>query len=222
MGMMLGRPRWAILGRHARSQRGQIMSKPFQGVINVDIRDSVPDWAPFEPPRAPDGAPSVLYIVLDDVGFSAIGCYGGPVETPNIDRIAAQRRALHAVAHDGAVLADAFVPADGSQPHAQQHGLHHRGGDRVPEREWHDPAGERDAAGDPRRARLEHVHDREVASVPDRRDASRLDPAQLADGARVRALLRLPRRGDQPVASGPGLRQPSGRSAVLSPRRAIT
>ncbi len=65
------------------------MSKPFKGIINVDIRDSVPDWAPFEPPKAPEGAPSVLYIVLDDVGFSAIGCYGGPVETPNIDRIAA-------------------------------------------------------------------------------------------------------------------------------------
>ena len=136
------------------------MAIPFKGVINVDIRDSVPDWAPFEPPKAPDGAPSVLYIVLDDVGFSAIGCYGGPVETPNIDRIAAQRRALHAVAHDGAVLADAFVPADRAQSHAQQHGLHHRGRDRVPERERHDPAGERDAAGDPRRARLEHVHDR--------------------------------------------------------------
>ena len=65
------------------------MSKPFKGIINVDIRDSVPDWAPFEPPKAPEGAPSVLYIVLDDVGFSAIGCYGGPVDTPNIDRIAA-------------------------------------------------------------------------------------------------------------------------------------
>jgi arylsulfatase A-like enzyme len=65
------------------------MSKPFQGVINVDIRDSKPDWAPFEPPKAPDGAPSVLYIVLDDVGFSAMSTYGGPIETPNIDRIAA-------------------------------------------------------------------------------------------------------------------------------------
>ncbi len=65
------------------------MSIPFKGLINVDIRESVPDWAPFEAPKAPDGAPSVVYIVLDDVGFSAIGCYGGPVETPNIDRIAA-------------------------------------------------------------------------------------------------------------------------------------
>jgi arylsulfatase A-like enzyme len=66
------------------------VSEPFKGKINVDIRDSVPDWSPFEPPRAPDGAPNVIYIVLDDVGFSAMGCYGGPVETPNIDRIAAQ------------------------------------------------------------------------------------------------------------------------------------
>src|SRR6476659_840320 len=64
------------------------MSKPFKGTINVDIRDSVPDWEPFEPPKAPDGAPSVVYIVLDDVGFSALNSYGGPIETPNIDRIA--------------------------------------------------------------------------------------------------------------------------------------
>jgi len=65
------------------------MAKRFNGTINVDIRDSEPDWAPFEPPKAPDGAPSVVYIVLDDVGYSAMSCYGGPVETPNIDRIAA-------------------------------------------------------------------------------------------------------------------------------------
>ncbi len=65
------------------------MTKQFKGVVNVDIRDSVPDWDPFDAPRAPEGAPNVLYIVLDDVGFSAMSCYGGPIETPNIDRIAA-------------------------------------------------------------------------------------------------------------------------------------
>ena len=69
--------------------RGSAVSERFKGTINVDIRDSVPDWAPFEPPKAPDGAPNVVYIVLDDVGFSAMSCYGGPIETPNIDRIAA-------------------------------------------------------------------------------------------------------------------------------------
>ena len=63
------------------------MSKRFEGIVNVDIRESVPDWSPFEAPVAPDEAPNVVYIVLDDVGFSALGSYGGPVETPNIDRI---------------------------------------------------------------------------------------------------------------------------------------
>jgi arylsulfatase A-like enzyme len=63
------------------------MSKAFQGKITVDIRDSVPDWTPFEAPKAPDGAPNVVYIVLDDVGFSTMASYGGPIKTPNIDRI---------------------------------------------------------------------------------------------------------------------------------------
>ena len=64
------------------------MAGTFRGVVNQDIRDSVPDWAPYEAPKAPDGAPNVVYVVLDDVGFGAISCYGGPIETPNIDRIA--------------------------------------------------------------------------------------------------------------------------------------
>ena len=35
------------------------MAKPFKGTINVDIRDSEPDWTPFEPPKAPPGSPNV-------------------------------------------------------------------------------------------------------------------------------------------------------------------
>ncbi|MEM7139812.1 MAG: arylsulfatase [Actinomycetota bacterium] len=42
--------------------------------------------------RLPDpyrrGAPNVILIMLDDCGFAQLGCYGGPVETPNIDRLA--------------------------------------------------------------------------------------------------------------------------------------
>jgi arylsulfatase A-like enzyme len=64
------------------------MSKPFKGTINIDIEDSTPDWAPYAQPVPPDGAPSVLYVVLDDVGFSALESYGGAIETPNIKRIA--------------------------------------------------------------------------------------------------------------------------------------
>ncbi len=64
-------------------------TKPFKGVINIDIKDSTPDWEPYTQPAAPEGAPSVLYIVLDDVGFSAMEPWGGLIETPNINRIAA-------------------------------------------------------------------------------------------------------------------------------------
>jgi len=55
------------------------MAKPSKGTVNVDIRDSEPDRVPFEPRVAPYAAPNVVYIVLDDVGFSAMRCYGGPV-----------------------------------------------------------------------------------------------------------------------------------------------
>jgi arylsulfatase A-like enzyme len=65
------------------------MSEPFRGVVNLDIRDSTPDWAPFSQPVAPPGTPNVVYVVLDDVGFGALSCYGGLIDTPNIDRVAA-------------------------------------------------------------------------------------------------------------------------------------
>ena len=41
-----------------------------------------------EPKRAREGAPNVLFIVLDDVGFGQIGCYGSPIHTPNMDALA--------------------------------------------------------------------------------------------------------------------------------------
>jgi arylsulfatase A-like enzyme len=65
------------------------MSTSFRGMVNLDIRDSVPDWSPFGQPQMPAGTPNVLYIVLDDVGFGALGCFGGVIDTPNIDRLAA-------------------------------------------------------------------------------------------------------------------------------------
>ena len=64
------------------------MAKEFKGVINLDARDSVPDWEPYLQPAAPEGAPNVLMIIWDDVGFGAMDLYGGPIETPNMKRIA--------------------------------------------------------------------------------------------------------------------------------------
>jgi len=55
------------------------MARPFKGRINIDIKDPVPDWEPYRQPMAPGGSPSVLYVVLDDDGFSAMEPFGGTI-----------------------------------------------------------------------------------------------------------------------------------------------
>ena len=64
------------------------MSAQFKGTIALDVRDSKPDWTPFEAPKAPAGAPNILFVVWDDVGFGAFDCYGGPIAAPAMKRLA--------------------------------------------------------------------------------------------------------------------------------------
>ena len=52
------------------------------------METSTPWWP--EPAKAPDGAPNILVVVFDDVGFSDFGCYGSPISTPTIDRLASE------------------------------------------------------------------------------------------------------------------------------------
>jgi hypothetical protein len=59
----------------------------FSGVIGRTVEESTPAWPRLL--RAPAGAPNVLIVVLDDTGFGQLGCYGSPIATPNIDRLAA-------------------------------------------------------------------------------------------------------------------------------------
>ena len=58
----------------------------FGGVINERASESKAWWAPRVVP--PEGAPNVLLIMTDDVGFGAPGTFGGVVPTPALDRIA--------------------------------------------------------------------------------------------------------------------------------------
>jgi arylsulfatase len=64
------------------------MGKPYKGRIELDIRESVPDWEPFLAPRAKPGTPNVLLLAWDDLGYATMDVFGGPVETPNMRRIA--------------------------------------------------------------------------------------------------------------------------------------
>jgi arylsulfatase len=59
----------------------------FPGRIGRTVQESSPAWP--APARARDGAPNVLFFVLDDVGYGQLGCFGGLIDTPNIDRVAA-------------------------------------------------------------------------------------------------------------------------------------
>jgi arylsulfatase len=60
---------------------------PFTGVIGRTVEESSPAWP--DSPRPPAGAPNVLFFVLDDVGYGQLSCFGGLVETPVIDSLAA-------------------------------------------------------------------------------------------------------------------------------------
>src|SRR3954452_22591722 len=59
----------------------------FPGVIGRTTDESSPAWP--QPVRALPGSPNVLFIVLDDVGFGQLGCFGSPISTPNFDALAA-------------------------------------------------------------------------------------------------------------------------------------
>ena len=59
----------------------------FSGVVGRTFDVSQPAWP--MPNRARDGAPNVLFIILDDTGFGQLGCYGSLINTPNLDALAA-------------------------------------------------------------------------------------------------------------------------------------
>ena len=58
----------------------------FSGSISKTISQSTP--RKLTAPQAPKGAPNVLLIMLDDVGFGSFGNFGGPVDTPGLNKIA--------------------------------------------------------------------------------------------------------------------------------------
>lgn len=66
----------------------QAVPVEFGGRIGRDWRDSEPWWPPE--PTPPEGAPNVVLVVLDDVGYGQLGCYGAPMDTPVIDRLATE------------------------------------------------------------------------------------------------------------------------------------
>jgi len=77
------------LPRTAASETPSVLpppEPPFQGKIGRTVKDSTPDFP--KGIEAPAGAPNVLLILTDDVGFGATSTFGGPIQTPNFQRVA--------------------------------------------------------------------------------------------------------------------------------------
>ena len=121
-------------GGNGSGNGGGKESKRFKGVIKLDVRDSVPDWEPYPPQKAPAGAPNILFVLYDDTGLAAWSPFGGRINMPTLQKLADQRPDVLAVAYDGALLADPLHDPDRTQPSPQRHGLHHRGRQRIPRR----------------------------------------------------------------------------------------
>jgi len=76
---------------NARLQRAMlpIPHIPQQGLMTYDARDPETKYPPIVPLRPPKGAPNVLIVLIDDAGFGSSSAFGGPCQTPNIEKLAA-------------------------------------------------------------------------------------------------------------------------------------
>ena len=74
--------------RHSRSML-PIPDRPAPGLTTYDAKDPDTAYPPIEPLLPPEGAPNVLVVLLDDVGFGASSAFGGPCNTPTAERLAA-------------------------------------------------------------------------------------------------------------------------------------
>ena len=70
-----------------RTDSGPKPYEGFEGKIGRTFRDSKPWWPSRVQP--PEGAPNIMIVLADDLGFSDLGCFGSEIQTPNVDRLAA-------------------------------------------------------------------------------------------------------------------------------------
>jgi arylsulfatase len=64
-----------------------IPDRPFRGTVGRTLDRSVPDWGMLSGPTAPEDAPNVLIVLIDDTGFGQPDTFGGQISTPTLTRV---------------------------------------------------------------------------------------------------------------------------------------
>ena len=210
-----------------------IKEKAFSGVAGLTIDESVGDWSIVAPVKAPEGAPNVLIVLIDDAGFGGPDTFGGDIRTPNLTRVQQQgvtynrfhvtavcsptRAALltgrnhHRVGMGGIAEFPGPFPGYTGIPSA----LLHR------------------SAAHPQGERLLDGRVRQVAHDPGARDGRRGIVRPLADRVGLRPLVGVPHRRRRPVrpdhhpgqldarCAGGGGRRSSTTSRTTSPNKTV-
>ena len=131
--------------------------KPFKGIIKLDVRDSVADWDALPAGQGAGGRTEHSVRAVRRHRPGRVVALRRRHQHADAAETGRQRPAVFAVAHHGAVLADALDAADRPQPSPERHGRDHRGRERFPGCERTHPARVRDDGADPPGQRLEHL-----------------------------------------------------------------
>ena len=173
------------------------------GLTTYDAKDPDTSYPPIEQLRPPAGAPNVLVVLIDDAGFGSSSAFGGPCQTPAFERLAAGGLSYNRFHTTALCSPTRQALLTRPQPPRRRHGRDHRDRDVGAGLQLAAPEHGRAAGRDAEAQRLLHSAVRQVprgAGVADEPDG----PVRQLAGRRrrLRALLRLHRRRDEPVRAG--------------------
>ena len=118
------------------------------GLTTYDAKDPNTKYPPIVPLRPPVGAPNVLIVLLDDVGFGASSAFGGPCYTPTAERLAANGLKYNRFHTTASMFALASGASHRAKPPLGRHGRDHRNGDVGAGQQQHPAQGKSAAPGD--------------------------------------------------------------------------
>jgi arylsulfatase len=163
--------------------------EPFKGTINLRAKDSKPDFP--QPIQAPKGAPNIFLVLLDDVGYGATSTFGGPINTPTLQKLAdngLRYNQFHTTALCGPTRAALLT---GRNHHSAHTGVIMEGGTGFPGKT--DDERDRNGCGDSQAGQARTAWFGKNHNVPDW-ESSQAGPLTAGRRAWIRPFLRLPRR----------------------------